>query len=68
MFDFFKDKVAERGDLSSPEKETCLEGSKLWGSYVGDPVERQSLRFFWLEECIDSSMDFLRNTLICFAN
>lgn len=55
LFDFFKDNVEKRTDFSTVEKEACLEYGKLWGSYVGDPVEKQSLKFFCLEECLDSS-------------
>lgn len=24
--------------------------SEMWGAYIGDPVQRQSLRFAWMEE------------------
>lgn len=54
LFDFFKERVEKKG-FNEEEKEACLESCRLWGSYVGDPVERQSLKFFCLEECIDSS-------------
>lgn len=54
LFDFFKESAEKKG-FSEEEKEACLESCRLWGSYVGDPVERQSLKFFCLEECIDSS-------------
>lgn len=55
LFDFFKERVEKRDKFSDGEKEACLESCRLWGSYVGDPVERQSLKFFCMEECIDSS-------------
>lgn len=55
LFDFFKERVEKRAGFSPVEKDACLEYGRLWGSYVGDPVEKQSLKFFCLEECLDSS-------------
>ena len=54
LFDFFKEKI-QQSSFSSAEKELCLDACKLWGAYVGDPIERQSLKFFRLEECVDGS-------------
>lgn len=54
LFDFFQERV-QQTNFSPAEKELCLDACKLWGAYVGDPVERQSLKFFCLEECIDGS-------------
>jgi hypothetical protein len=54
LLDFFQDKV-EKADFSLEEKKLCIETCRLWGAYVGDPIERQSLKFFCLEECIDGS-------------
>lgn len=55
LFDFFQEKV-EQTDFSEGEKELCLDACQLWGAYVGDPIQRQSLKFFCLEECLDGSM------------
>lgn len=55
LFDYFKEKVAESG-YSQSEKDACLETSKLWGAYIGSPIDRQSLKFFFLEECLEGSM------------
>lgn len=55
LLDFFQERV-ERTGFSAEEKEECLELCRLWGSYIGDGVERQSLRFFGLEECLDESV------------
>lgn len=54
LLDFFREQV-EKTNLSATEKELCVESCRLWGAYVGDPIERQSLKFFCLEECIDGS-------------
>lgn len=58
LFDFIKERL-EKAEFSEVEKEKCLELSKLWGSYIGSPIDRQSLRFFFLEECLEGSMSFL---------
>lgn len=58
LFDFFLEKI-EATDFSPAEKDACLETCKLWGAYVGDPIDRQSLKFFCLEECVDESKLFL---------
>lgn len=55
LFDFFCERV-QQTQFSDAEKELCLDACKLWGAYVGDPIEKQSLKFFRLEECIDGSM------------
>lgn len=55
LYDFFKAKV-EQSPYSQAEQQLCLDACQLWGAYVGDPIQRQSLKFFCLEECIDGSM------------
>lgn len=54
LLDYFREKL-DQTDFTADEKRVCLESCKLWGAYVGDPVSRQSLKFFHLEECIDGS-------------
>jgi predicted NAD/FAD-dependent oxidoreductase len=34
----------------------------MWGAFVGSPIQRQSLKFFWLEECIDGENLFVAGT------
>lgn len=50
--DFFRARLAE-GPLSADEQARVLRLAEMWGSFIGDPWERQSLRWFWLEECLD---------------
>ena len=60
--------------MTAKERELVLGMSQMWGAYVGDPVDRQSLKFFFLEDCINggkqkgSVFGFLRLTLAddCF--
>lgn len=58
LLDFFYERVEETG-FSEEEKRLCIETCRLWGAYVGDPIERQSLKFFCLEECIDGGWSSL---------
>lgn len=52
LHDFFIEKLDEK-ELSRSEKSIVLQMAQLWGAFIGDPIERQSLKYFWLEECID---------------
>jgi lysyl oxidase-like protein 2/3/4 len=54
LLDFIHERL-EGIDMSAEEKSLCVETCRLWGAYVGDPIEKQSLKFFCLEECIDGS-------------
>ncbi|KAL3466698.1 hypothetical protein BJX64DRAFT_214887 [Aspergillus heterothallicus] len=61
LLDFFRERVEET-EFSAEEKSLCIESCRLWGAYVGDPIERQSLKFFCLEECIDGNNYFVAST------
>ena len=50
--DFVTEQVKEE-DLTEEERRLILQMADMWGAFVGDPIERQSLKYFWLEECID---------------
>lgn len=54
LLDFFREKL-DQSDFSPSDKALCLESCKLWGTYMGEPIWKQSLRFFRLEQCIDGS-------------
>lgn len=52
--DFFLEKLAEQ---STPEeRDLVLLLAEMWGSFIGDCWEKQSLKWFWLEECLDGGM------------
>ncbi|KAG7289945.1 hypothetical protein NEMBOFW57_006322 [Staphylotrichum longicolle] len=53
--DFFQEKLAE-GTLSEDQQARVLLLAEMWGSFIGDSWERQSLRWFWLEECLDGAL------------
>lgn len=52
LMDFFREKVKEK-DVTVDEQNILLQMAQMWGAFVGDPIEKQSLKFFWLEECIE---------------
>jgi hypothetical protein len=65
LYDFFVERVQEAFPTDSErQQKIVLQMSEMWGAFVGSPVERQSLKFFWLEECIDGGMfsSHLHNT------
>jgi hypothetical protein len=52
LMDFFKEQIPKFE--KDPKKQSLiLQEAHMWGSFVGDSVERQSLKFSFLEECID---------------
>lgn len=66
LLDFFKSKVKElipeTDDDWDRKRTIVLQMGDLWGAFVGSPIERQSLKFFWLEECIEGENLFCSGT------
>jgi hypothetical protein len=67
LYDFFEEKAQELfTDLPQDEARRkrlgLLQACEMWGAYVGSPVQRQSLKFFWLEECIEGENPFVAGT------
>ena len=61
LMDYFKQEVAKRE--SDPAKVAeMLKMAQRWGAFVGDPIERQSLKFFYLEETIEGENAFVAGT------
>jgi len=52
LMDFFRSKVAET-KLSSNDKKLLLQTVHSWGAYTGTSIDRQSLKFLWIEEGFD---------------
>lgn len=47
----------------SPElQHDLVETSRMWGQFVGSIIETQSLKFFWLEDGMDSGNAFVAGT------
>ena len=49
---FFVQQLKDK-DVPESESKLVMQMAEMWGAFVGSPWERQSLKFFWLEECID---------------
>ena len=52
---FFREKL-RASSLDGESQDTVLKLAEIWGGFVGDPVEKQSLRWLWLEECLDGGL------------
>ncbi|KAI5285291.1 hypothetical protein KEM54_000678, partial [Ascosphaera aggregata] len=61
-FDHLKKRINESSGYSTTEKDCSLELSKLWGSYIGSPVDRQSLKYFFIELGNEGSNLFVVST------
>ncbi|KAL9614235.1 MAG: hypothetical protein Q9167_001256 [Letrouitia subvulpina] len=62
LFSFFEswcNQAVQAGDMNKREMELVLGMSQMWGAYVGDHVELQSLRYFYLEDCINGDDCFI---------
>jgi hypothetical protein len=61
LMDYFKEEVPKRE--SDPAKiAELLKMAQRWGAFIGDPIERQSLKFFFLEETIEGENAFIAGT------
>jgi len=67
LYNFFEEAV-EKLYLDDQEAEakkkrrTILQMSEMWGAFVGTEIQKQSLKFFWMEECIDGENLFVAGT------
>ncbi|KAM0279229.1 hypothetical protein ACHAQH_004686 [Verticillium albo-atrum] len=66
LLDFFHRKLPEHVPDTGPEHDKdralVLQAAEFWGAFVGSPISTQSLKFFWLEECIDGENLFCADT------
>lgn len=53
FFEAWCDGALQSGRMTGHEVELVLGMSQMWGAYVGDGVELQSLKYFYLEDCIE---------------
>ncbi|KAH8911692.1 amine oxidase [Coniochaeta sp. PMI_546] len=66
LLDFFRSRIG----MAVPEtqqnyqrtREIVMHMAELWGAFVGSPISRQSLKFFWLEECLEGENLFCAGT------
>jgi len=61
LYDFFGEKVQETfpAEKDSDKQKKIMQMAEMWGAFVGSPVRTQSLKFFWLEECIEGGITTL---------
>lgn len=66
LWDFFQVEVVRRIPESKPdfatERQFVFQLAEMWGAFIGSPITSQSLKFFWLEECIDGENLFCAGT------
>ncbi|KAH0344376.1 FAD/NAD(P)-binding domain-containing protein, partial [Aureobasidium melanogenum] len=67
LMDYFKQEAETLWkDLGQEEQQrkrkTFLKVCEFWGSYVGSATTKQSLKYFWLEECIEGENPFVAGT------
>ncbi|KAI0115494.1 hypothetical protein GGR51DRAFT_576510 [Nemania sp. FL0031] len=59
--DFFS-KTLEEQNVSPEKRDITMLIGEIWGSFIGDPWETQSLKWFWLEECLSGDNIFVADT------
>lgn len=66
LFDFFRTRIVEIIPDTEADhqrrRDTVLHMAELWGAFVGSAITRQSLKFFWLEECLEGENLFCAST------
>lgn len=67
LYNYFEEAVQklftnDSEDEAKRKRETILQMSEMWGAFVGSQIQRQSLKFFWMEECIDGENLFVAGT------
>ncbi|KAH8599386.1 hypothetical protein B0O99DRAFT_389672 [Bisporella sp. PMI_857] len=65
LYDYFVDRVKNvipEGEGCEHRRKGILQMCELWGNYVGSSVQTQSLKFFWLEQCINGEHLFCAGT------
>lgn len=69
LWDFFCERLPDRMPETDPKfedkRKLVLQMSELWGAYVGSPIQTQSLKFFWLEECLEGGMIQCGHPMVC---
>ncbi|KAL7623239.1 hypothetical protein AAE478_006920 [Parahypoxylon ruwenzoriense] len=66
LWNFFEKEVPKRIPDTEPDfeqkRKSVYQIAESWGAFVGSHVFTQSLKFFWLEECIDGENLFCADT------
>lgn len=51
LFNFFQKRAQEIFPDEPRDQKLLLNMSQMWGAYIGHPIEKQSLKFAWMERC-----------------
>lgn len=69
LYHYFEEKVKEMVTSKTGNEEEVanrrqiiLQMAETWGAYVGSPIRRQSLKFFWMEDSLDGENLFVTET------
>ncbi|OAA59126.1 Amine oxidase [Niveomyces insectorum RCEF 264] len=66
LHDFFLQRLPAHVPDTVPgyaeQRARVLQMADFWGAFVGSPITRQSLKYFWLEECIEGENLFCAGT------
>lgn len=55
LLDFFMTTIKEKG-FDVDTSKLVVQLARIWGNFVGDVIEKQSLKYLWLEECIEGGL------------
>ncbi|KAK5304874.1 hypothetical protein LTR99_003940 [Exophiala xenobiotica] len=69
LYEYFREQLSTKDDDgidhendNDKRRQDLLHEAQMWGPFVGDSVETQSLKFFFLEECIEGENVFVADT------
>lgn len=62
LMDYFKQELPRRFPKDKEKVGEMLKEASMWGFFVGEDIERQSLRCFFLEECLEGENVFVAST------
>lgn len=62
LYQYFQQVLDKDPSMDQKKRDDLLYEAQMWGPFVGDKVETQSLKFFFLEECIDGENVFVAST------
>jgi hypothetical protein len=63
LYDFLVARAQERLPSNAKDQALLLGMSQMWGAYIGDPIEQQSLKYAWLEQCCGGGKPLLPSYL-----
>ena len=49
-------------DITKRRRRLLLREAEMWGAFVGSPIRKQSLKFCWLEQCLEVETPFVADT------